>query len=279
MSPKGSASPLVSRPLTSQAHGFYWCVRRSPSSSPTSGNSNPSPELQPGAARLRARGCGEGGPSARRAADASRGSSRPRTRSLSCQCRSPGTAWPEAARSQSPCTPAGCLFSEAVPSAFKASPPSLDLLATHPLLSPTVVPRERPVTVYFSGRTLLKPQREEDPPHLGPISRRGEKKKKNQILFWRGFFAVSGRSSSILNKKGGEYPPPRPRTQQPVLKANCWRTDSNAFFPIENRSYCNAFKYMQMIHAVSGLANLDYNINYPSKSAFVLNLSLDYNSN
>lgn len=40
----------------------------------------------------------------------------------------------------------------------------------------------------------------------------------------------------------------------------------------------NAFKYMQMIHAVSGLANLDYNINYPSKSASVLNLSLDYNS-
>lgn len=38
---------------------------------------------------------------------------------------SPGTGWPEAALPQSPSTPAGCLFSEAVPSAFKARPPPL----------------------------------------------------------------------------------------------------------------------------------------------------------
>lgn len=49
----------------------------------------------------------------------------PQTRSLSSQYRSPGTAWQRAALSQSPCTLAGCLCSEAVSSAFKAGPPPL----------------------------------------------------------------------------------------------------------------------------------------------------------
>lgn len=105
----------------------------------------------------------------------------------------------------------------------------------------------------------------------------GVKKKKNQTLFWRGSCCFRP-YFLYIEQKGWEIPPTH-TPQQPVLKVNHWRNDSNAFFPIENRSYCNAFKYMQMIHAVSGLANLDYNINYPSKSAFVLNLSLDYNSN
>lgn len=92
---------------------------------------------------------------------------------------------------------------------------------------------------------------------------------------------VFGPSSYILTpplNRGGI--PTTPRTQQPALKARVvGGLTGMHFLPIENRGYCNAFKYMQMIHAVSGLANLDYNINYPSKSAFVLNLSLDYNSN
>lgn len=108
----------------------------------------------------------------------------------------------------------------------------------------------------------------------------GEGVKRRKIKLCSGeVLAVSGCISYRVNKQGGEIFFSPLRTQQLLLKAHRWRTDSNAFFPIENRSYCNAFKYMQMIHAVSGLANLDYNINYPSKSAFVLNLSLDYNSN
>lgn len=51
-----------------------------------------------------------------------------------------------------------CLCFEAVPSAFKAGS-SL----TTPAPSPPAVPRERPVTVDFSERTLLKPQRKKNP--------------------------------------------------------------------------------------------------------------------
>lgn len=101
---------------------------------------------------------------------------------------------------------------------------------------------------------------------------------KTQTLFWRD--SCCCRSYVLqIDTPPGRRDTSQPRAQQSALKASRWRADSNVFFPIENRSYCNAFKYMQMIHAVSGLANLDYNINYPSKSAFVLNLSLDYNSN
>lgn len=133
----------------------------------------------------------------------------------------------------------------------------------------------------FSRRILLKPQKEDEPLHLGstPLGGGKEKEKSDCVLARSLPFQAVFLIYCTKGGGGGVSFFFLLRTQQPVLKTNRWRTDSNAFFPIENRSYCNAFKYMQMIHAVSGLANLDYNINYPSKSAFVLNLSLDYNSN
>lgn len=125
MSPKGSASPLVSRPLTSQAHGFYWCVRRSPSSSPTSCNSNPSPELRPGGLAAR-----RTGPPGREAPPPGP----PPTPPASARAPKPGTSVPNTAvlkqpsqglLALSPLAPQQAACAQKLPSAFKARPPPL----------------------------------------------------------------------------------------------------------------------------------------------------------
>lgn len=170
MSPKGSASPLASCPLTSQAHSFYWRARGSQSSSSTFRNSNPSAELRGAVALRGARGSWGGrrlrpGPPPTLFFEALAPNPGPPLCSMAALAP-PG--WrPLYLTPRSPSRTA-CARKQC-PLHLKPGSPPLN----SPHHNSTTLPRERPVTVDFSRCTLLKPQRKEEPPHLGSTPREG----------------------------------------------------------------------------------------------------------
>lgn len=160
---KGQRLPLVSRPRRRQAHGFHRCVRRRrvlrlPLGNPTSPRAAAGGRAAP-CTGLRGGSClGGGSCLARPVADASRRSSQPPNPEPQFSILgSLGTAWQRAALSQSLRTPSRLPVFRSSAFAFKAGP-----LTYPPAPSPPAV-HGAPCHRGFFRRTLLKPQRKENP--------------------------------------------------------------------------------------------------------------------